>query len=317
MNGISMPLRFASPAVLLFLWLISCGTLAGDDAIDEETAAIEPPRVYQEALILREEVEQIRRYLGIRPPRERSYKLKDALPRQTFYQSQTLFRKSNQLANELAGVSRQRPAPAPNREIVPGDVLKMLQGARGQLAYVKQELGIDEGIPTPKLERRRTPSDVMREIIESGYVINELVATGANWTDIYDRVFQMVAYAGGVLPQGKRYPELPEFVCCKQPQDVYESLVRSLAAMAPVSKSVNYPLVQIIPKKTAEGGASPDTVYDLTTTMISDMAELTLRLGVDEDADLPSYERPKRILPANVHQLAMVLERQVELLAKR
>lgn len=226
--------------------------------------------------------------------------------------SQTLFRKSNQLAKEIAGASQQRPEAAPDREIVHADVLHMLQAARSQIAFVKTELGIEDEFPMPKLERKRTPSDVMREIIEAGNTLNQLVDEGADWSNIYDRVLQMIAYMGGVLPEGQRYPALAPHACCKMPHDVYASLSGSLEALSPLAESLDFSMVKIIVKKSSEGGGNVDTVYDLTTIMISDIGEITLRLNVDDDTDYPTYERPKRILPSDVYLLAKVLEQQVK-----
>lgn len=293
------------------LLLSLAGNAGWADAAGTGDAGVTPRQVYQEAQQLRAEVERIRRYLGVRSPRARSYRLEDAVPRQNFYQAQTLFRKCNQLAQEIAGVSREHPTPAPDRELTSADVLSMLQAARGQLAHVNQELGIEEALAPPKPERNRNASDVMREIIEAGYTLNELVREGADWPDIYDRVLQMVFYTAGVLPEGQRYPALPPYECCKMPEDVYQSLVQSLADLERVADSVDFPLVRIIIKKRAEGGAGVDTVYDLTTVMVSDLAEITLRLAADDSIDLPDYPRPKRILPSHVYLVAQVLQRQI------
>ncbi len=295
---------------VLFL-LAPLSSFAADEA---ETTEVTPPRVYQEARALRQEVDHIRRVLGERAPRARSFTLSGALPRQTFYQSQTLFRKCNQLASELAGVSRQRPEPAPDREIVPADVLRMLQAARQQLAYTKEALGIEETAELPKLERRRTPSDVMFEIIEAGYVINQLVSQRAEWADIYDRLVLMINYTAGAIPVEAQYPSLPDHVCCKLPEDVYQHLFGTMEALRPIADSVDFSLVRITPKKRAEGGASIDVVYDLTTTLVSDFAEVTYRLDADDSVDLPSYPRPARILPSHVFQLAQVLRQQVDVI---
>ncbi|NND66336.1 MAG: hypothetical protein HKN19_02000, partial [Halioglobus sp.] len=96
---------------------MAAGTLgrADEHGPGGTTPDVTSAQVYQEARLLHAEVERIREHLGVRAPRARSYKLEDAVPRQNFYQAQTLFRKSNQLAQEIAGVSRQHAAAAPER----------------------------------------------------------------------------------------------------------------------------------------------------------------------------------------------------------
>ncbi len=286
--------------ILLFLFPVYCGA---------EDAAT-PPRVYQEVGALVEDLETIRGVLGIRAPRERSFRLSEAEPRQVFFQAQTLFRKCNSLAQEIAGLSRQVAAQAPDREIRPADVLEVVQASRQQLDYVRDALNIDTRADLPRLNRRSTPSDVMHDIIEAGYIINEMVHEQPDWASIYDRVKLMITYVGGLHPEATRYPELPAFECCKQPEDVYQSLLAAMEAARPLAESVDLPIVRIAPRKRAEGGASPSTVYDLTTTMVSDLAELTLRLEA-EDTERPNYERPSRILPSHVYQLASVLQQMI------
>ena len=302
------PRTLAGKRVVASLFLFIAG--APSPLLAETTTA----HVYQAVGELRMELEQIRQVMGKRAPRSREFKLEEAEPRQVFFQAQTLFRKCNQLAQEVAGVSRVQPGYAPeDRAIVPEDVLQLVQASRSQLQHVRTTLGIEGKVDPPRLDRRKKSSDVMHDIIEAGYVLNRLTSTSHDWSQIYDRVYQAVAYLGGALPEATRYPELEPFECCKMPQDVYARMALTMEAARPIADSVDLSLIRITAVKQAEGGASTETVYDLTTTLISDFGELTLRLN-GEDISGPEYIRPTRILPSHVFQLAGVLETQVNLL---
>jgi len=293
-------------AVSVSVWLGAlgvCGSLAHAEGIN-------PPQLYQNVGTLANELEQIRQVMGKRLPRKRSFSLADVEPRQVYFQAQTLFRKCNSLAQEVAGISRRAPPPAPEQAISPDDVYALIDQARNELAYVKRALAIDQDAMVPKIERRRQPADVMHDIIEAGYVLNQLTDQHVDWPQIYDRVFQATTYVGGVLAEDERYPDLPPFQCCKMPQDVFDTLAAAMEAARPSAEQVSLKLIRIIPGEAAEGGASPSTVFDLTTTFVSDLAELTLRMS-GEDIDGPSYDRPPRIFPSHVVQLAKVLEQQI------
>lgn len=284
---------------------------AGSEVLAEE---LTPAQVHQHVGALAADVEQIRLVIGKRLPRSRDFRLEEVEPRQVFFQSQTLFRKCNQLAQELAGVSRQAaPYPPDERATTLNDVQEVITLARGQLKYVRDTLGIEEA-PLPRFERRRTSSDVMRDIIEAGYVLNRLIEQTRDWSQIYDRVYQTITYMGGVLPEAARYPAMETFECCKVPQDVYARLALTMEAARPAAEKVDLALIRIILNKQAEGGASTETVYDLTTTLVTDFGELSLRLE-GEDIAGPDYERPAKIYPSHVFQLAGVLERQVAALS--
>ncbi len=296
------------PKMFLFLIGLS-GTLFPLSALSEPTE-ITSPHNYQNVGALLNDIEQIRRVLGKRPPRERSFELHDAVPRQVFFQAQTLFRKCNTLAQEMAVVSREAPSPAPDRVIVSADVYGMLNDARQQLSYVKDALGITAETDAPAIQRRREPADVMHAIIAASYVLNRLTSSGPDWPQIYDRITLIMSYVGGTLPAEKRYPELRPFECCKMPQDVFDALNGAYNQAREVAAENDIGFVRIVPGKAAEGGASTSTVYDMTSILITDFAEMTLAMDGDE-IDPPVYPRPARILPSHAYQLAQALSDQI------
>ena len=259
------------------------------------------------------DIEQIRQVLGKRPPRSRSFSLADAEPRQVYFQAQTLFRKCNLLAQEMAGVSHVSPPPAPDEETTPADVLVVVQAAQAQLGHVKTTLGIDQASEPPRIDRRRQSADVMHDIIHAGYVLNQISQPHFDWARIYDRVVQLSTYLGGLLPEEQRYPVPEAHACCKMPGAVNQRLRGVMELARPLAESVDLTFVRLIVNRTAEGGPGVDTVYDLTTTLLGDFGELALRLE-GEDVAPPDYPRPARIHPSHVYQLTSVLEQQVGLI---
>lgn len=294
-----------------WLWLASVLMFLGGLIAAPSIAATTPPELLQSVEQLRAEIELIRRHVGKRPPRERTFRLEGANATQVYFQAQTLFRKCNRLAQQYAGASRQAPPPAPEQDADGDAVLQVINQSREQLALVFNVLDIEATNESQRLRRRADYSDVMHDIIEAGYVLNRLLNEPADWSEIYDRTLQMLAYVGGALPAAQRYPELPAYECCKQPQDVYAALLAAMEAARPLAEAQEISLIRVIAGKQAEAGASTSTVFDLTTTMLHDLAELTLRMDT-EDVALPEYERPARIFPAHVLQLAQVLASQLE-----
>ena len=287
------------------------GALASSQAV-----AFTPAQLHQQIGQLRADIELIRQHLGKRSPRHRTFKISNAETRQLFFQAQTLFRKCNHLAMDFTVAERQAPPPAPAGNISTAEVQALLASAHEQLILVKQELGIEQRSEPPRLERRRTASDALHGIVEAGNVLNQLTMTPATWEGIYDRIVQMLTYLGGALPEDNRYPALAPYVCCKQPEDVYVSLATTLRGLAPLAEQVQLNLLKVRRIQPPEGGASTSTVYDLTTTMVSDIGEITLRLENADDVAPPDYPRPGRILPAHAWQLAQALGTQLERLSR-
>ena len=299
--------------------VVFCATtivLASGPVRAQESQSISMSELRQDVAILLAEIESIRRVLGIQLPPDREFVIRDAEPRQVFFQAQTLFRKTNTLAQEIAGISRQAPTPAPVGEISNSDVHTLLGDAQQQLGYVKDALGISQAIAPPELKRRSTAGDVVHDIVEAGYVLNELVTRQPDWASIYERILQMVTYVGGALEAQDRFPPLPQFSCCKMPEDVYQRLLTNMEATRGLAASMQLTFMRIESRKRPPHGASTGTVYDLTTTMVSDLGELTLRLD-GEDVTYPEYDRPLRIFPSHAFQLAGVLETQLAMLREQ
>ena len=100
------------------------------------------------------------------------------------------------------------------------------------------------------------------------------------------------------------------------PEDVYQRLLTNMEATRGLAASMQLTFMRIESRKRPPHGASTGTVYDLTTTMVSDLGELTLRLD-GEDVTYPEYDRPLRIFPSHAFQLAGVLETQLAMLREQ
>ena len=110
--------------------------------------------VYVLADQLANEVELIREVTG--RPYDDSPRLPvgGVTPAELYLQAQTLFRKANQLARELAHAERATPPPAPDGEVQPKDTYEVVRAALEQVLLVKRELTIETAVP---LEQRDDP----------------------------------------------------------------------------------------------------------------------------------------------------------------
>ncbi len=66
----------------------------------------------------------------------------------------------------------------------------------------------------------------------------------------------------------------------------------------------------------AELVSTPTDVYDLATTLLAEVAYLTLVLEA-KDVDAPPIERPKHVFPSHVYQLAGMLQDELARLEER
>ena len=271
---------------------------------------------YAEAELLLRELERIRQYMGVRAPRSSETRMRGAEPRQVFYQVQGIFRKANLLASQLTGISRTGAPVAPESIVSVGDLLDVLKATRLQLDVVEATLDATRPLAEPREIRNPDISATMLLVIQADFLLNRLTGFRPEWSDIYDRVIQIMAYVGGALPADVRYPVLEPHQSGKMPQDVGAELFAVRAAAAPASRAAGVSVIEATIVRGEEGGLSAEGVSYLTTTLLHDFAEITFRLRAD-DVEAPDYPRPARVFASHVHQLAVALRKQAELLGAR
>ena len=296
----------------LFSFLLSVAAVGL--AVHARAAETDAVELFKALTELRSEIEQIRTVMGEPLPPTREFHIHDAVPRHVFYQAQTLFRKSNLFAQEIAGVSRQSQRPAPDGDIGDEDVLMVLNDTREQLALVKSALGIDAPAPEAKPDRRKRSSDLLHDIIEAGRDINFISGRPVPWSTIYDRVLLAVTYVGGALPEKTRFPPLPPFESGKFPQDVFNRTMQCMELSRIPAAQHNVAVLRLDSIRQTEIGATVLEVLDTVTIVLSDLAELTLQMEA-EDVAIPDYPHPNRVFPSHVYQLLGVLQAQLEELA--
>lgn len=298
--------------VAFWVFLSGAGFSAVTQAAETASAAV----AYAEAELLLRELERIRQYMGVRPPRSSESRMKGAEARQVFYAAQNIYRKCSLLANQLTGVSRISPPIAPETGVSAADLVGILKLAREQVDVVESALEVTLPLPPARKVRKPDMSDAMLVVIDSDFLLNRLTGYQAAWPDIYDHLLQIITYLGGALPAEQRYPRLDPHVPAKMPQDIGLELFAARAASRAASREAGVAVIDATIVRAEEGGLSAEGVAYLTTTLRHDFAEITIRLGAD-DVDSPEYKRPARVLPSHVYQLAVALRKQAELLGAR
>lgn len=272
-------------------------------------------QVYAQAELLLREVERIRLYMGVRPPRSRTFTMENAQPRHVYFQTQIAFRRCNLLAQQLISISRVGAPVAPEGDPSLAEVYAILEATRGKLDIVEETLEATRPLPDAPKTRTRDVSGAMMRMVEANLLLNQITDFTADWSDIWDHLLLIITYIGGALPEESRYPALEDHLHGKTIADVANQLLQVRAAIAPASEAVGISEVRTTITKPAEGGPSAEGIFDLTTSLINEFAEITDRLGA-EDVDPPNYERPTRVFPSHAFQLASVLREQAEALGE-
>ncbi len=285
-------------------------------AAEEE---ITPPQVYQLVEQVGADIELIRETMGgprlAAPPWVVEY----AEPRHVFYQAQVLFRKANRLAVQLDGNERVSPA-VPEGEIRPEHVFGVIQGVKAQLDLVREEIDLPYSAELPELDADRQPRDVLREVVQAGRQLNLLLNRPIRPEDVYGRLELAAAYVAGVLTEDESMPvygTLPPFDAGKVPSDVYRRVLECLALTQVIGERQGIDVLRLnVRRELRRRDIAPADVYHLATTLLAELAHLTLELE-GKDVELPPLERPKHIFPSHVYRLAGMLQDELATLEAR
>ncbi|MDE0420883.1 MAG: hypothetical protein OXK76_08345 [Gammaproteobacteria bacterium] len=296
--------------------LLSLAVASTTIAEDEATSA----HVYQAVVQLGAEVGLVREVMGRPESTTDPWIVVEAQPRHVFYQALTLLRKANRLAVELTEEQRVGLLPVPEGDIQPALVLDVINRASMQIDAVRNELGITYRAEPPVLEVDRQPSDVLREIVQVSRQLNFLIDRKFRPEDVYGRLELAATYVAGALTDDDAAPvygQLPPFESGKVPADVYRRVLECLELATVIGERRGVDVLKLnLRRELRRRDIAPADVYDLATTLLSEVAYLTLVLEAN-DVDAPPIERPRHIFPSHVYQIAGMLQDELARLEDR
>ena len=286
-------------------------------AADEE---ITPAHVYQAVDQLSANIGLIREVMGRPETTTEPWVVIDAQPRHVFYQAMTLLRKANRLAEELGAAERVAPPPLLEEEIAPANVLGVVDLARGQIDAVRRELGMTYGAEPDELDLDREPRDVLREIVQASRQLNFLLDRQFKPGDVYGRLELAATYVAGALTEDESEPvygRLPPFESGKIPADVYRRVLECLELATVIGEQHGVSMLKLnLRRELRRRDIAPADVYDLATTLLSELAYLTLVLDA-KDVEGPPIERPSHVFPSHVYRMAGMLQDELARLEAR
>ena len=279
---------------------------------------IDNPAAYALANQLADELELVRERMG------RPYDDSPRLPVseiseiELYFQAQLLLRKSNQLAQELAGAAPRPPGPAPTGEITARDVYGLLEDSLEQVRRVAEAIGITEQV---ELAQRGSPiaaTGVFLVVIDINRQINLMLRVPISDSDVFDEISTAVTYAASLLSvyaDADPVPEAPPFDGYKRPADVYRLLTECIDAMIRVAPKAGLHVLGLSSRRNIPDDIAPGHVLDIARLLTADL----VALASARDAKLvrPSIPTPSHIFSTEVYSLAGILLRQLEELERR
>ena len=307
----TMPLStfrfFVRAALLLLLPVAVC------QAQDRDNAA-----AYALANQIADELELVRERMG--RPFDDSPRLPVSAVSELelYYQTQSLLRKANQLAQELAGAAPRAPGPVPSGEISSADVYALLEDALGQIRVAAEAIGITERATFEQRVTSIAATGVFLVVIDINRQLNQMLRVPIGNTEVFEEVSAAITSAAALLatyPGTTPVPEPPPFDGYKQPADVYQRLAECMDAVIRVAPKVGVPVLGLSARRNVPEDTQPGHAYDIARFLVADLAAFA------DARDVPrvrvTLPVPKHVFPTEVYAHAGILLRQLEQLEQR
>lgn len=267
------------------------------------TAAVAPPDVYRLSLIVRDDIERIRRHVdGATDPRG-PIEVSRAQPHEVYFQARGLLRKVDQYAFEQT----RRIVPKssiPDRALLPADVLGVLVDTRERLSGIGAKLGVQLSELAPPRDDAMTPTDVFRSLSLANRQMNLLLERPAAPGDVYQEVSQALAYALALRTNfpDARPPVTPAKEPGRLPGDVHRRLVECLGVVQRVAGQSGLDCAEFTEESTSV--LQPNDVYDVGSLLLAELHRMHGRSGLPPPISVPF---PGRREPSDVFQRAGML----------
>lgn len=276
------------------------------------------PDVFAHVALVQAELELIRFEMGKPKDTRPEIAVKDAEPREAYFQALTLIRKANRLSFEHRREYGTIP-DMPKQNISAANVYALVDTALERIHLVKRRLGINEPAETSLPNPNKTASDVYSAIVQANRQLNLLLDQQFTPSDVFEQVTLAVSLASHLLdrfPDAKSTPPpAPAFERGKQPADVYRRLIDCYWLIRQIARSSGLNMLTLETGEARLEQVTPSDVYDLAALVVAELSYLHAQL---EDAQ-PHREiyYPGRKFPSHVYQRAGILEKQLIDLQRR
>ena len=298
--------------LLALLFLVSCCLSAAPSvAAAPSEEEVTPAHVYALVSLFREELDLVRVEMGRPKERRPLLQVRDAAPREVYFQALALFQRANRLSFEMTRWEIPEPTISKER-ILPADVRHVVNLALERLRYVEESLGLRHALTLPPIETSRTPTDVFRSIVQAGRQLNLLLDRRFSSSDVFQQVTQALGYASGLRANfaGRRMPATQPFVRAKTPAQVFEKLLDCFRLVRRIAAESGVGVLELRVSRAELEAVSPADMHSMASLLVSELRYLHSKLPKAPPPRQAYY--PGKKLPSHVFQRAGLLEAQLK-----
>ncbi|MCF6765798.1 hypothetical protein L3V82_08430 [Thiotrichales bacterium 19S3-7] len=303
----------------LFLLIIATNQLnANTEKNNKIVQVITPSNVLAQVNTINAELELIRQAMGKPMIDNPPYQVKNASPREVYFEAQALFDKANRLTYEITGVYVHTPMISYQKNLKPKDVLNVVNQALSCINLISQALSIDTSAIEKQTNESATPTDVFNRIIFVNAMLDHLLYQKTSPADVYEQVTLSLEYVNELLSHFDTTTKVtkPEFIANKTPKDVFFELVNCLKIIKELAISANIQMLSVNDQLVAQSNITPNDVYNISKVILAEIKYLDNHIIGDMPKRKIFSHYPSYKTPSQVYQQAAYLRLKLKLLEK-
>jgi hypothetical protein len=230
-----------------------------------------------------------------------------------YFQTQSMLRKANQLAQELAGAAPRSQGPVPSGEIGASDIHALLEDALAQIRVAAEAIGITERATFDQRVTSIAATGVFLVVIDVNRQLNQMLRVPISDAEVFAEISAAITSAAAVLatlPGTTPVPEPPPFDGYKRPADVYQRLTECMDVMIRVAPKIGVPVLGLSARRNVPDDTEPGHAFDIARFLVADLSAFA------DARDVPrmrvSLPAPKHVFSTEVYTHAGILLRQLE-----
>jgi hypothetical protein len=280
--------------------------------------SIDNAAAYALANQIADELEIVRERMG--RPYDDSPRLpvSDVSELELYFQAQSVLRKANQLAQELAGAAPRAAGPVPSEPIGPADVYAVLEDSLAQIRLAAETINLTERAELASRGPPISATGVLLVVIDVNRQLNVMLRVPISDAEVFEEISTAVTYAAALIAMRTGQdvlPEPPPFDGYKRPSDVYLRLLDCMDAVVRVAPKVGVKVLGLAARRNVPADIEPGHAYDIARFLVADLSAFASALNAPRVR--PALPAPKHIFPTEVYAHAGILLMQLEELERR
>ena len=284
------------------------------DALAQATENnVTPSHVFRATRDLLAEIQILRDELGVYDYPAEAEPQEDRAPVHVYAKTLEVLSKVTRVQRRY-GMTPGDVGQIPVKEIVPGDVLRSVNGILDEVRRIKTQMVIEAEIDPAEFAGGKTPSMVYKNLADASFLLDGLRGRPLTPTDVYGNAVAILDELELIAAKMKvpLRTETPEVNGAKKPTEVAQQVLRATYKVINLQTRLGMD-ASAVPTLTLVR-VTPSEVYDATNMLMAEMNRIKVHLGIN----LPREPRPdaRNKRPEDVFAQVMLIIQNLDTMTK-